>query len=65
MVVELLDRAHQADIALLDQIHHRQTAPEVFLGDRDNQPQVGLDQVLARGLALAHQRCSCVRSSSA
>jgi hypothetical protein len=50
--VELLDRAHQADVALLDEIQQGQTAPDVFLGDRDDQPQVGLDQVLP-GLAPA------------
>jgi hypothetical protein len=50
-VVEFLDRAHQADIALLDQIHHGQAVGGVFFGDRDHQAQVGLDQVLAGGAA--------------
>ena len=39
-VVELLDRAHQADRALLDQIEERQALVAVALGDRDHEPQV-------------------------
>ena len=46
-IVELLDRAHQADIAFLHQIHHRQAIRGILLGDRDNQAQVSLDQMLA------------------
>jgi len=46
-VVELLDSAHQADVALLHQIHHRQTVRGVLLGDADYQAQIGLDKMLA------------------
>src|SRR6266540_4949237 len=45
-IIELLDRAHQANITLLDQIHHGQAIGRIFLSDRDNQAQVGLDQML-------------------
>src|SRR5205823_12925273 len=50
-VVELADRAHQAEVALLDQVEERQTVAEVALGDRDDQPQVSLDQAGARDVA--------------
>ena len=45
-VVELLDRADQAEVALLDQVQERQAVAGVALGQRDDQPQVGLQQVL-------------------
>ncbi len=48
-VVELLDRPDQAQRALLDQVQQRQAAADVALGDRDDQPQVGLDHVLLGG----------------
>ena len=53
--VETLDRFHQADVAFLDQVQELQPAVGVFLGDRDNQPEVGLDHFLLglRRLALA------------
>ncbi len=51
-VIELLDRAHQADIALLHQIHHCQAIRGVLFSYRNDQPQVGLNQVLP-GLAAA------------
>ena len=41
-VVELLDRAHQADRALLDQVHERQALVAVALGDRDHEAEVGV-----------------------
>ena len=48
-VVELLHRADQPERALLDQIQERQAAPDVALGDRHDQAQVGLDHVLLGG----------------
>src|SRR5439155_23767563 len=45
--VELLDRVHQAEVALLDQVEERQARRLVLLGDRDHQPQVRLHE---RGL---------------
>ena len=44
-VVELLDRAHEADRALLDQVEERQPLLAVVLGDRDDEADVGLDHV--------------------
>ena len=43
-VVELLDRADQAEVALLDQVEQVQAAAHVALGDGHDQAQVGLDQ---------------------
>src|SRR5690242_8508442 len=54
-VFEFIDRLHQADIAFLDQIEELQPAVGVFLGDRDDEPEIGLDHLLlgTAGLALA------------
>ena len=43
-VVELLDGADQAQVALLDQVEERDRGPRVALGDRDDEAQVGLGQ---------------------
>ena len=45
-IFELIDRLHQADIAFLDQIEELQAAIGVFLGDRNDEPQVRLDHFL-------------------
>ena len=55
-VVELLDRADQADVALLDQVQERHAVAGVALGHRHHQPQVGLQQVRLGGLAVDGQR---------
>ncbi|MEY4487987.1 MAG: hypothetical protein RIQ79_495, partial [Verrucomicrobiota bacterium] len=52
-IFELVDRLHQADIALLDEIQELQAAVGVFLGDRDHQPQVGFDHFLLGDARLA------------
>src|SRR5437868_7955013 len=52
-VLELVHSLHQADVALLDQVQKLQTAIGVLLGNRDNQSQVGFDQ-LALGLLGIH-----------
>ena len=54
-VFELVDRLHQADVAFLDQVQELQAAVGVFLGDGNDEAQVGLDHFLLRltGLALA------------
>jgi hypothetical protein len=52
-VVELLDRADQADVALLDQVEERHAPAGVALGDRHHQPQVGLHQVVLGALSVA------------
>ena len=43
-VIKLLDGAHQAEVALLDEIQEWHAAAQVSLGDADHQAQVGLDQ---------------------
>ena len=54
-VFELVDRLHQADVAFLDQIEELQAAVGVFLGNRDDEPEVGFHHLLLgdAGLALA------------
>ena len=52
-ILELVDRLHQANIAFLDQIEELQAAVRVFLGDRNDQAQVGLRH-FALGLACLH-----------
>src|SRR6185437_2618871 len=54
-VFELIDRLHEADIPLLDEVEELQAAIGVFLGDRDDEAEIGLDHLLlrARFLALA------------
>ena len=54
-VLELVHRLHQADIAFLDQIEELQAAVGVFLGDGNDEAQIGLDHFLLgdRRLALA------------
>src|SRR5215217_795547 len=48
--VELPNRLHKTDVALLDQILEGQTKPTQLLGYRDNKPQVLLDESLAGSL---------------
>jgi hypothetical protein len=42
--VELLDGPDQAGVPLLDEVLEGHAAPAVLLGDRDDEPQVGLDE---------------------
>ena len=57
-IFELIDRLHQADIAFLNEVEELQAAIGVFLGDGDDETQIGLDHFLlglARlALALLH-----------
>jgi hypothetical protein len=46
--VELLDRPDQAQHALLDQVAEREPLALVAAGDRDHEPQVGVDHPLLR-----------------
>src|SRR5205814_8408625 len=46
--VEFLDRADQAEVALLDQVEQREATARVALGDRDDEAQVGLHQRVLR-----------------
>src|SRR5215218_9335165 len=48
--VELPNRLHKTDVALLDQIFEGQTTPTQLLGYRDNKPEVLLDESLAGSL---------------
>ncbi len=56
-VFELLDRVHEAQVALLDEVEERQARRLVLLGNRDDEPQVRLHEralgvvTLARGAA--------------
>ena len=43
--VEVLNRPHQAEVALGDQVRQRHPGVRVFLGDLDHQPQVRLDHL--------------------
>src|SRR5262249_15645970 len=40
-VFEFVHGLHEADVALLDEIEELQTTVDVFLGDRDYEPQIG------------------------
>ncbi len=51
-VVELLDRADQAQVALLDQVQEEHAAAGVALGQRDHQAEVGLQQVVLGAAAV-------------
>src|SRR5687767_14994318 len=46
--IELLHGPHQADVALLDQVLERKPHPAIPLGNADHQPEVLLDELLAR-----------------
>src|SRR5579863_9293086 len=52
-VFEFVDGLHQADVAFLNQVEELQSAVGVLLGDRNHEPQVGLDQ-LTLGLLRVH-----------
>ena len=51
--VVLLDGAHEADVALLDEVEEEHAAADVALRDRHHETQVGLDQLAARGGVVA------------
>ena len=52
-VVELLDRADQPEVPLLDQVEEQHAATDVPLRDRDDEAQVRLDQLALGELAVA------------
>ncbi len=54
-VVELLDRADQTEVALLDQVEQGHAATAVLLGDRDHKTQVRRDQLLFRRMPVPDQ----------
>ena len=45
-VVELLDGPHEAEVPLLDEVEEGEAPVAVALGDRDHEPEVGLDERL-------------------
>src|SRR5207342_2298760 len=51
-VIELLDRPHEADVALLDEVEDADPARLVAARDRDDEPQVRLDEASSSGVAL-------------
>ncbi|SKY06081.1 Uncharacterised protein [Mycobacteroides abscessus subsp. abscessus] len=53
-VVELLHRADQTEVALLDEVEKRHSAARVALCQRDDEAQVGLEEVGACCLAFAN-----------
>jgi len=56
LVVELLDRANQAQVALLDEVQERNAGLGVVARDRHHEPEVRLDQLaLGRLVALVLQ----------
>src|SRR5450755_4370174 len=52
-VFEFVDSLHQADVAFLNQVEELQSAVGVFLGDRNHETKVGLDE-LALGVLRVH-----------
>ena len=50
LVVELLDRADEAEVALLDQVEERDARVHVVARDRHDEAEVALDQAPLRGL---------------
>ena len=52
-VVELFDRADQAQVAFLDQVEERHAAAGVALGQRHHQAQVRFQQMVLRAVAVA------------
>ena len=53
-VLELLHGADEADVPLLDQVQEAHAATDVLLGDRDDEAQVRLGQLLASAPAELH-----------
>ena len=51
--VVLLDGAHEADVAFLDEVEEEHAAADVAFRDRHHETQVGLDQLAARGRVVA------------
>ena len=51
-VFKLIDRPHQAGVALLNQVEEAQPAVAVAFGDRDDQPQVAGGQAALGGVVL-------------
>src|SRR3954463_5463676 len=59
-VVELLDRADQADVAFLDQVQQRHATADVLLRHADHETQVGFGQTPLRLLTVDLQQLEVV-----
>ena len=54
-MVELVDRLHQPEIALLDEVEELHASADISLGDGDDEPEVGFAEALFRlFVALGH-----------
>ena len=53
-VLELFDAPHEPEISFLDQLEELEAAEHVFLGDGDDQPEVGHGQLMPRLLHRGH-----------
>ena len=51
-IVELIDRPHQPDVPLLDEVQERQPAVRVLLDHRYDQPKIGFGQLFPRLVSL-------------
>ena len=54
--IELLRRANEADISLLNEIQEVEATAPVFLGDRHDEAQVWFDQLVPRVIRSSHSR---------
>ncbi len=61
--IKPLDGANQAEVALVDQVVERHAALGVFLGNVDDEPQVGLDHGLAGGRGIALRLFALVQTN--
>src|SRR6202012_952074 len=50
LVVELVDRAHEADVAFLDQVEQLEAAVDVLLRERNDEAEVRFDQLGLRAI---------------
>ena len=53
-VVELLDGTDQTKVSLLNEVEQDEAAPYIFLGDGNDEAEVGLDEPLASPVRLAY-----------
>src|ERR1035437_1883738 len=64
-VIELLDGADEAEVAILDEVEEGQVTAHVLLGDRDDQAKVGLGEGVPGGLVAALDELGVMTSCSA
>ena len=49
-MVELVDRTDKAQVAFLDEVEEGEPATHVLLGDRHDEPEIGLDHTVGGAL---------------